>query len=243
MSKPELKLELQAFQGPFDLLLHLIKVMEVDINDIPMTQITQQYLDFIKSMQEMALDVASEYLVMAATLLEIKARMLLPIEPTGEIEEDYQGDPREILVQQLLVYQQFQEVTQVLAQKEANRARHFGRPMEDLSRFQVHLPLKEGELSLADLAYQFQIALQRELERAPLSRQIEHEPMTIAQKVSQIQARLKNKTQPILMEELLDQPTRAEIITTFMAVLELVRKQKAQFWQDKVLGPIKIALV
>lgn len=138
MSSNELKLELDAFQGPFDLLLHLIKQMKVDINDIPMSEITSQYLAYLHSMKEFQLDIAGDYLVMAATLLEIKSRLLLPIEPEPDLEGDYEPeDPRQVLVQQLLLYQQFQDVATALEIKQVERAELYTRPSEDLSGMQT----------------------------------------------------------------------------------------------------------
>ena len=135
MSNTELKLELAAFQGPFDLLLHLIRQMKVDINDIPMSEITSQYLSYLHSIQEFQLDVAGDYLVMAATLLEIKSRLLLPIEPDPELDGDYEADdPRQVLVQQLLLYQQFQDISTALELKQIERAKLYTRPSEDLSK-------------------------------------------------------------------------------------------------------------
>lgn len=243
MTKEILKLELEAFQGPFDLLLHLIKELKVDINDIPMTEITEQYIAYIKSMQELELDIAGEYLVMAATLLEIKSRMLLPIEPIEDIDSEYEGDPREILVQQLLMYQQFQQVATALEIKEANRSHLFTRPAEDLSKYQSAIPLPENEISLAQLADAFSLALQRELARAPKERQIEHDPLTVEQKIAEIRTIIQTKRGKIKFSTLLNSHSRHEIITTFMAVLEMVRKQSIVFYQEEALAPITIKAV
>ena len=138
MAENKLTLELEAFQGPFDLLLHLIKEMEVDINDIPMTAITQQYIAYIHQMQELELDIVGDYLVMAATLLEIKSRLLLPIEPVADIDAQYEGeDPRHNLVQQLLLYQEFQTVSLSLKELEGGRSGLLTRPPMDLSLIHI----------------------------------------------------------------------------------------------------------
>lgn len=243
MAKETLKLELEAFQGPFDLLLHLIKELKVDINDIPMTEITQQYLFYLKSMQELELDIAGEYLVMAATLLEIKAKMLLPIEPAGELDSEYDGDPREILVQQLLIYQQFQYVTNALEMKEISRSKLYMRPAEDLSSYQAAIPLNEGELSLDQLVSAFQIALERAKAREPKEREIEHEPLTISQKIDEIREMMRNVNGVISFNTLLVHRSRHEIITTFMAVLEMVRKHSIVFYQPYPLADIEIKAI
>lgn len=246
MNDSQLKLELEAFQGPFDLLLHLIKQMKVDIHDIPITDITQQYMVYLQNMQRLELDQASEYLVMAATLIEIKSRLLLPIEPDVEYDDDYEsGDPRAILVQQLLLYQQFQDVSSALEVKQESRSKLFSKPMDDLSNFTSKIPLEEGIISLNDLTNAMQNALRKAMMRAPKEREIHHDPMTVEQKMFQIteilhQLPIEQRTS---FDSLLEKHTVHEIITTFMAVLELVRKQSIVFFQQNALAPIEIMKV
>ena len=243
MSNTELKLELAAFQGPFDLLLHLIRQMKVDINDIPMSEITSQYLSYLHSIQEFQLDVAGDYLVMAATLLEIKSRLLLPIEPDPELDGDYEADdPRQVLVQQLLLYQQFQDISTALELKQIERAKLYTRPSEDLSKMQQFVPLDEGDMSLQQLSEAMALTLQRELERTPKQKEIIHDPMTVSQKMDDILlllSALEGHT-PIHFNDLTGQHSRHEIITTFMAMLELVRKKAIIFNQSGALAPIEI---
>lgn len=243
MTKETLKLELEAFQGPFDLLLHLIQELKVDINDIPMTEITQQYLHYLKSMQELELDIAGEYLVMAATLLEIKSRMLLPIEPVVNVDTEYQGDPREILVQQLLIYQQFQYVTTALEMKEVNRSKLYTRPADDLAQFQEAIPLLPGELSIEQIAQAFQTVLEKVQMRLPKEREIEQEPLTIAEKIKEIQQIFQKGNEKITFQSLLKYQSRNEIITTFMAILEMVRKHSVIFYQPYPLADIELKAI
>ncbi|EAE4545807.1 segregation/condensation protein A, partial [Listeria monocytogenes] len=131
----EMNFKVDAFEGPLDLLLHLIGQLEVDIYDIPMAEITDQYMEFVHTMQEMELDVASEYLVMAATLLAIKSKMLLPKQ---ELEIDYdtleeEEDPRDALVEKLMEYKRFKEAAKELKEKEAERSFYFSKPPMDLA--------------------------------------------------------------------------------------------------------------
>lgn len=243
MSNTELKLELEAFQGPFDLLLHLIKQMKVDINDIPMSEITSQYLSYLHSIQEFQLDVAGDYLVMAATLLEIKSRLLLPIEPDPELEGDYDSeDPRQVLVQQLLLYQQFQDVATALELKQIERAKLFTRPSEDLSSIQQFIPLEKGDITLQQLSEAMSLALQRELERAPKQKEIIHDPLTVSQRMDDILLLLRGLDEDVSIHfnDLVRHNSRHEVITTFMAMLELVRKQAIVFKQEEALQPIEI---
>lgn len=239
MAKVELELQLEAFQGPFDLLLHLIRSMKVDIQDIPMLEITSQYLAFIQEMQDLELDVASEYLVMASTLLEIKARMLLPVEPVEDLEGEYEGDPREILIQHLLLYQQFQDVAEALSRREGERSKHFSRPETDLTRYQTKVPLESGQLSLEQVSQAMQDMMQAYLDRQPKEKAIQTEPMTVSQKIQVIKSRLSFGKR-LIFEEVLESKSREDIITTFMALLELVRKQEVLFYQGQAFGQIEI---
>lgn len=130
--------KIEAFEGPLDLLLHLINRYEIDIYDIPVAQITEQYMAYIHAMQELELDIASEYLVMAATLLAIKSKMLLPApeeEDDGDMEFDEVDDPREELMQRLLEYKKFKEAARELKRREEERALLFTKPPSDLSAY------------------------------------------------------------------------------------------------------------
>lgn len=243
MSNESLQLELEAFQGPFDLLLHLIKQLKVDINDIPMHEITTQYLSYLHSMQELELDIAGDYLVMAATLLEIKSRLLLPIEPEEDLEDDYENqDPRQLLVQQLLLYQQFQSVATHLEDRQAERAKLYTRQAQDLSSFQAFIPLEEDELKVSDLQEAMINALIQEYERQPKQKQIHHDPITVEEKVNDILEILNqlDGLQFINLTDIISVGSKQEYIATFLAMLELVRKQHIIFIQEKALSPIKI---
>ncbi|WP_338488730.1 segregation and condensation protein A [Ruoffia tabacinasalis] len=243
MQNTELRIVLESFQGPFDLLLHLIKQMEVDINDIPMTEITNQYIKYIEAMNKLELDIIGEYLVMAATLLEIKSNILLPIEPSPDYEEDYdEGDPRDILVQQLLLYQQFQTVATQLQIKQDERARLFSRPMADLSSYQEFVPLDEDALSLTDLAEAMASVVEKAASREPLERQIQHESLTVSDQMDKIMAAFQFDTDndSVTLDQFFQYGTRNEIITTFLAMLELVRKQHLIFLQKGKDDPIQM---
>ncbi|WP_124057440.1 segregation and condensation protein A [Vaginisenegalia massiliensis] len=243
MDNTKLELELRAFKGPFDLLLHLIKEMKVDINDIPMKEITHQYLDYVHSMQELHLDTVGDYLVMAATLIEIKARLLLPVEPDLKLEGDYEPeDPRQVLVQQLLLYQQFQEAADHLEEKQEIRSRQFTRSPEDLSSLQAFIPLEEGALSIDDLQKAMYTVIQRELLRMPKEREIQHDPITVAEKIDQIMTYLRTLDikERVDFSQFLAHQSKQELITSFMAMLELVRKQQICFFQSKALDKIEI---
>ncbi|MGF3076570.1 segregation and condensation protein A [Facklamia sp. P12945] len=240
----DLTLKLTAFQGPFDLLLHLIKELEVDINDIPMTEITDQYLAYIDQMQELDLDKVGEYLVMAATLLEIKSRLLIPIEPDeldGDLEDQ---DPRSGLVQQLLIYQQFQLVADTLEDMQVDRSKHYSRPAADLSNFIAFIPLEEGELSLEQLQTSLKSVLQAQEQRQPKEKEIHHDQVSVTDKMQFIRQQFQSikPNQSIAFSSLLSNGSRPEIIATFIAVLEMVRKQVLVFQQESYLDSIELRL-
>lgn len=235
MLTPRLKLDLEAFQGPFDLLLHLIKELKVDINDIPMTEVTNQYLAYVESMKELELDVIGDYLVMAATLLEIKSRLLLPIEPDPELDEDYElEDPRDILVQQLLLYQQFQDVSNQLEFKEKEREKVYTRPSTNISHYQEFIPLEEGIHSVYDLAEAMTNALTKKIARQSREKEVQYDPVTIEEKMALIWDKVENlnKKKAVVLDEFIFRDTKAEIIATFMAMLELVRRRVISFKQE-----------
>lgn len=241
-SSQALTIRLTAFEGPFDLLLHLIKELEVDINDIPMAQVTDQYLAYVHQMQPLDLDLIGDYLVMAATLLEIKSRLLIPIEPDqADLEGEWQ-DPREGLVQQLLVYQQFQKVADALEDHQATRSANYSRPQTDLSAYQANIPLQEGEVSLDSLSQAMLNVLKRQLDRQPAQKEIHQDQVSIPDKIQAIRSQLASLDpgDRIEFNQLLRNASRPEIIASFMAVLELVRQHEVQFIQEGLYAPIQI---
>lgn len=245
MGAQSLQLTLDAFQGPFDLLLHLIKENDIDINDIPMTEITSQYLAYIDAQTDISLDQMGDYLVMAATLLEIKSRILLPIEQKDSDELEEEGDLRENLVQQLLLYQQFQSVAEALSKMESSRQEMLNRPASDLSEHQELVPLVEGDLTISQLVQAYEVVLWRYQDRQPLQREVVHDTITVSEKISLITNYFDHKGSSgrALLSDFMQVNSRQEIITTFMAMLELVRKQYLLFHQDQLAGPIYLRKV
>jgi segregation and condensation protein A len=209
---------LARFEGPLDLLLHLIKRDEIDIYDIPISHITQQYLAYLELMRALDLDVAGEFLVMAATLMRIKARMLLPLPAVGGEEED-EGDPREELVQRLVEYRQFKEAAGTLKTREGERRLLYERgmvPGEDEAG-----PLPLAPASLFDLLD----ALNRVLSRAPEAAvyQVQAETWSVEDKMSLIATSVAEHGS-ISFTGLLERCiNRGEMVVTFIALLELVK--------------------
>lgn len=209
--------KLARFEGPLDLLLHLIKRDEIEITDIPISHITQQYLAYIELMRALDLDVAGEFLVMAATLMRIKAKMLLPLPAVGEEEEE--GDPREELVQRLVEYRQFKEAAGSLKLREEDRRLLFERGMLPGDDEMGPLPLAPATLfDLLD-------ALNRVMSRvpAPVVYEVQGELYGVEDKMSLIASTVAELGSVSFTDLLLRCRVRAEMVVTFMALLELIK--------------------
>lgn len=232
------QVRLDNFEGPLDLLLHLVQREELDIYDIPIARITQQYLDTLEDMQSLDLDVASEFLVMAATLLQIKVRMLFPRPKAPPLEEPDDGlgiDPRQELIDRLVAYSRFKQAAQFLAEGEVGRARHFTRWAEAPEPQHELDPL--GSLSLFDLLAALQRALARTEPRAwP---EIPAEQVTLREKMETVMVAVKARPTGVSFRALFGpRPGRLEVVVTFLAVLELLRLQQVLVRQDRPFGEI-----
>jgi segregation and condensation protein A len=232
--RPPVMVKLERFEGPLDLLLHLIKRDEIDIYDIPIARITQQYLAYLDLMRSFDLEVAGEFLVMAATLMRIKAKMLLPLPSVGEEEDE--GDPREELVQRLVEYRQFKEAASLFKLREEERRLLFERgmlPGEDEAG-----PLPLAPASLFDLLD----ALQRVMSRVPEPAvyEVRGEAWDVDDKLALI-TRLVSEEGPQLFSALLFRcRARGEMIVTFIALLELVKLGQVEVIQSETFGDITI---
>jgi segregation and condensation protein A len=234
-----LKVRLETFEGPLDLLLYLIKKNEIDIYDIPISVITQQYLEYLEIMKNLNLDVAGEFLLMAATLLHIKSKMLLP--PTGEEEEGEkeEEDPRAELVRRLLEYQRFKEAAQQLVKgplldREVFVRSFFG---DALAEKQAEEDVS-GEVTLFDLLE----VMKKVLEGLPAEdfQEISVEHLNIKDKILHIMERLW-ETESLAFTELYTASTpRREIVVTFLALLELLRLRMIRVFQGEAFGTIRI---
>jgi len=226
--------QLPIFEGPLDLLLHLIKKNEVSITDIPIATITEQYLATLELMETLSLDVAGEFLVMASTLVHIKSRMLLPA-GADEPDEEEGIDPREELIRRLLEYQRYKDVAGQLDQREILTRDVFIRAAP---------PTEEGgprgfrELSVFELLG----ALKRVIDRLPKDsfHDITLDKITVREKMTLLLDKLRQYNK-ILFESLFeDVKTRNEVVVTFLAMLELVKVQAIRIFQDEMAGPIMI---
>jgi len=228
------RFQLDIFEGPLDLLLHLIKKNEVDVHDIPIALITDQYLAYLGLFEQLNLDLAGEYLVMAATLMQIKSRLLLP-PAEGEAEEE--EDPRSELVQQLEEYQRFRAAAAQLADRDILDRDVFRRSPEEPESEMRELP-RLRELELADLVD----ALREVLRRLPddKAHEIIGERIPIADRIPVILERLRNGD--VEFESLFESSSRRELIATFLALLELVKMRAVRALQSERFGPILLTL-
>ena len=235
------RIRLDEFEGPLDLLMHLIKKNEINIYDIPIAVITKQYLDYISMMKSLNLVVAGEFLVMAATLIHIKSRMLLPVEADGD-EDETGEDPRAELVRRLLEYKQFKEAAGELVQRGQQWREVFGRPaIVEASR--QGLQGEEGgrllELTLFDLVD----ALQGVLQRVPAKTLIEvtADHLTVKDRMNYILERLEQESALPFDALFLPDEGRLVVIVTFLGLLELMRIKLVRAFQAEAFGPILLS--
>jgi len=225
-----IKIKIPVFEGPFDLLLHLIRENKIDIYDIPISLITSQYLEYIEIMKELNLEIAGDFLVMAATLIQIKSRMLLP--PDEEAPSEDQEDPRRELVQRLLEYQRYKEAALDFRTKEDEWLKIFHRePLSDE---------EEGELYLYDLSlFDLLDAFRNILDKAPSEMvSITKEILTVKNRMSIIMEIIEEH-EAVRFEDLFKEGiTRIHLIVTFLALLELIRLGLARAYQEREFGNI-----
>lgn len=237
------RIKLEVFEGPFDLLFHLIEKNEVDIYDIPIADITRQYLDYLDQARSFDLELASEFLVMAATLLSIKARMLLP-KPAKTLEEGWDNnglDPRDELVERLLEYKKYKNMANYFESLEDLQGKVFSRPNDPeafLGLFGEINPL-EG-LTLLDLVNAFRDVLDKAEPESQI-REIHREEITIKKKMDEIVRILTQRPKGITFHTLFSHPVgRTELVVQFLALLELVRLQAIKIRQSVICGEIMI---
>ncbi len=227
------KVKLEVFEGPLDLLLYLIKKNELDIYDIPISDITEQYLEYLELMRMLDLNIAGEFLVMAATLIHIKSKMLLPVEEKEMLPED-EEDPREELVRRLLEYKRFKEAAGVLHDLESQRKKMFTRT--------ATIELPEGEKFFEASLFDLITALTKVLKDVPkeVFQEIVKDEFTVEQKVHDLLHMLVEKPVMRLSELFSGAKSKLEIIAIFLAVLELIRLKEILVVQKQSFAEIEI---
>lgn len=241
-----LSVKIESFEGPLDLLLHLIDINKFNIFDIPIVEITAQYMDYLKSMESQDLNVMSEFLVMAATLLEIKAKMLLPVEVDEEGEEI---DPRDELVQKLLEYKMYKYMSYELRDRLAMSGKSLYKPPtipEEVAKYEEPVNLEElvGDLTLAQLDRIFQSIVRRQTEKIDPIRSkfgnIEQEEVSLDAKMAELR-KYASENQTFRFSALMQgQKSRIQMIVTFLAVLELMKTGEILVVQEKAFDDMMI---
>lgn len=224
------------FEGPLDLLLHLIKEANIDIFEIKISEITDQYLNYITKMEELDLNIDSEYLVMAANLIEMKSKELLPeIEEENEEEED----PRKELINRLIEYQKYKEVTTELKKLEEERNELFSKVPSVLDEFKDDTLKINDDLTLEDIIKAFANLKQKQILEKPLNTVVTKKEYSINLRSKEILDKLKEKKQ-INFDELFETFTKDYVVVTFLSILDLAKKQNILIKQDRNLGNITL---
>lgn len=226
----EYKIKINEFEGPMDLLLHLIKKQDIDIFDIEVETITRQYLEYLHAMKEMNLDIASEYLIVAAELIEIKSAQLLP--KPEVLNDTYEEDPRERLIQRLIEYKRYKEVMNEFRNLEEIRKQYYTKEVSDVrSYIDIETCATLGDVSLDDLMGAFQKFLERKELEKPLHTTVTKKEYSVRDRSQQIKLLLKNKGK-LSFEELFDILTKEYVVVTFLSILDLARKGDVQIVQE-----------
>ncbi len=221
------QVRLDTFQGPMDVLMHLIENQKVEIYDIPILKITDQYLQYLSQMKECDLEVTGDFLVMAATLIDIKSKMLLP---TNLVSEEEQEDPRTDLVERLIEYKKFKEAAKTLKDRENTLETRFFKTREDLSFLEESVEGDDnlGNISLRDLMNAWDKLMKRkstDINEPNLFNSLQKDPITVEEKVQELKNRLEKDSQ-ILFEKVFEYSVnKIHLITTFLAVLELAKNR------------------
>ncbi len=236
--------KLEAFEGPLDLLLHLIDKAEIDIHEVSISEITDQYMDYLSAMQELELEVTSEFLVMAATLLSIKSRQLLPKPPVEpeEFEEwaDDGYDPQQELIQKLVEYRKFKQISEQLREREHERSLVYTKEPEDLSSFMPTAPVNPVKgLQVADLIAAFQKALKRAARRS-LVATVRRDEVSVKDRIRDITDLLRDHETVRFSRLLRPEMERHEIVVTFLAILELMKMKQVTCFQHQLFDDIVI---
>lgn len=226
------------FEGPLDLLLHLIKTSKMDIYDISIELITKQYLDFIKSMQDMNLDIASEYLVMASELIEMKSKLLLP-NSKNEDDDEYEEDPKERLINRLLEYKKYKDMIDTFKELEEERKDIFTKEAIDLSDYRDTQTQNNGDITLEDLINALNNFLKRKEDEKPKETKITKKELSVTERTTQIRNILKKKKR-VSFFDLFEIKTKEYVVVTFLSILEMAKYGEINIIQENNFNNIII---
>ena len=232
----DVKFKINDFEGPLDLLLHLIKENKMDIMNIEIEKITEQYMDYLKYQERLNLEIASEYLILASELIEIKSKLLLPRVKDDEVlDEDY--DPREELVNRLLEYQTYKEITKLLQQKEELRREIYTKSPENIKNYVDQVNDVASDMTLDDLVNAFKKYLERKVVNKPLNTKIAIKEITVSSRRYEIKKILKLKGK-VSFKELFPVVSREYVVVTFLAILEMAKSGEMIIVQNETFDDI-----
>lgn len=230
-----IEFRINEFEGPLDLLLHLIKESKMDIMNIEIESITKQYMDYLEEQEKMNLEIASEYLVLASELLEIKSKMLLPSYKDENEEEE--EDPREQLINRLLEYQAYKEITKVLQEKESLRREIYTKSPENIKNYIDEVKEINIDVSLDDLVEAFKKYLQRKQDNKPLKTKVTVNEISVSSRRHDIKRLLKTKKK-VSFFELFPIVSKEYVVATFLAILEMAKSQELRITQNDTFDDI-----
>lgn len=237
----EYEVKIDNFEGPLDLLLHLIKESKVDIWEISIADIAEEYLAYIQRMEKLNLDIASEYLVMASELIEMKSRMLLPRQEK-EVGEEEEEDPKERLIRRLVEYQKYKEVTKNFKELESLRQEFYTKAPDNLKEYVEEGVVPSSDVTLEDLMLAFQKFLNRKELEKPLQTTVTKKEITVEERRKSIRDIL-TKRKRVDFFELFEVVTKEYIVVTFLAILEMAKKQELWIKQESDFSEIMIEVV
>lgn len=237
----EYEVKIDNFEGPLDLLLHLIKESKVDIWEISIADIAEEYLAYIQKMEKLNLDIASEYLVMASELIEMKSRMLLPRQEK-DVGEEEEEDPKERLIRRLVEYQKYKEVTKNFKELESLRQEFYTKAPDNLKEYVEEGIVPSSDVTLEDLMLAFQKFLNRKELEKPLQTTVTKKEITVEERRKSIRDIL-TKRKRVDFFELFEVVTKEYIVVTFLAILEMAKKQELLIKQESDFSQIMIEVV
>lgn len=229
------------FEGPLDLLLHLIKSSKMEISDIKLVDITEQYINFLKEMEEMNLDIASEYLVTASELIEMKSRYLLP-KPPKEDTDDYVSDPEEELKQRLLEYEKYKNSVESFRNLESKRSNYYTKMPERRETYTEEKLVSDGSVTAYDLLEALKQLLERREYSKPLNTKITKKELSVKDRVAKIRNVLKNN-KCVEFTSLFEELTKEYVVVTFLSILEMAKNKEIVLKQDSNFGTILLERV
>lgn len=237
----ENKVQLEVFEGPLDLLLYLVKKEEVDIYEVNLTKIATQFIEYVDFMRELDLEIAGEFLVMAATLMYIKSRELLPVDQQAQVDEEDEGDdPRWELIRQLVEYKKFKDAAAQLQERETLQEKLFARVPGKI-QFEPETPSTPPQVSLFDLINAVSSILRRFGQREE-ARDVFEDKWTVSEKIEALMSLAQSRPKLRFSELFADSTSRSEVVVTFLALLELIRLKQLLVAQPEPFSEIEISM-